>query len=243
MGSLHFNLGIPWALNRGTFGGRERAGDSRRATILYDIPASSKTFLENTWPQSCCNTVATLPTCFSITNASQIPWNFKAAESRWTKLRQALSRLTEAQSMAEWKAASNQMGWTRSIADTSLQTQSIHCDRYWKSSSWCPEAAAQSRPPQTQTQPFSKGSRVGHKALLWFPLTHSSSSAIAEPEAVLQTCFLLLLLTIWHHFTCSRNLKCNETTVAKPKLAMEKAVPAQDACVGSVLKAVWNKSH
>lgn len=119
--------------------------------------------------------MATLP----ITNTSQIPWNCKAAESRWTELRQALSRLRKAQSMAQRKAASNQTGGARSIADTSLQTQPIHCDRFWKSSSWCPEAAAQSRPPQTRTQPFSKGSGVGHKTLLWFPLAHSSSSALA----------------------------------------------------------------
>lgn len=80
-------------------------------------------------------TLATLPMCFSITNTSQIPWNSKAAGSRWTKLSQALSRLMEPQSMAQGKAASDQMGQTRSIAGTSLAAQPDHCERFWKSSS------------------------------------------------------------------------------------------------------------
>lgn len=159
--------------------------------------------------------------CFSTTNTSQIPWNFKAAEGRWTELRQALSRLSpwlsEKLPVIRWDC------WH-------FSWNSVHS--LWEileSSSWSPEAAAQSRLPQTQTSLSLKAPEWGRKHSFDFPAT-------AEPEAELQTSLLLLLLPIWQHFTCSRNPECNETTVAKLKLAMEKAAPAQGGCAGSVLK-------
>lgn len=199
MGSLHFHLGIPWALNRGTFGGRERTGASR---ILYDIPACPKTFLENTRPQSRCKTVA-----------PHVLLHFKHLTGS-LELQGSWKQVNKAETGSQQAHGGSAHGWVKSC-QRSDGTDSLHCWHFSPNSVHSlrqileklflmSRSSSSEQVPHRHGPSFSlKAPELGTKHCFDFP-SHSSSSAIAEPEAALQTSLLLLLLPTWQHFTCSR---------------------------------------
>lgn len=107
--------------------------------------------------------MATLPMFFSITK--HFPDSL-CLQGRWAKQVSRANSITSTESWVKMLPMIRRDGL--SVADTSPQTWSIRCDRLWKSSSWLPEAAAQSGSTQTWTQSVYKAYKAGHKALFSF---------------------------------------------------------------------------